>query len=273
MSNIAGTARDWERVAVGWFLKHSPDELLAEHKKNTHLRLVARWAPQIPGVRVLKTDLFEEAFGPDQFLFDLAVGSGATIGIDLCRDIAAQARRCGAEYGVDSTAYLCSDVRRLPFRDNSIDLIISDSTLDHFGTEAEIVSALRELARVLRVGGVLIVTMDNKSNLTYPPYAVIRLWMRLGLAPYFIGRTLSPAGLRRALEGVGLEVEETTAIFHYPHPDGLVRLLERCLRRLSGGRLDNAIRKGLSLLDRLEGSRTRYLTGRYVAAKAVKRGA
>ena len=270
---MASTPRDWERVAGGWFLKHSPNEILAEHKRNTHLHLVARWAPPSAGARILKTDLFEEAFGPDQFLFDLAVSSGGAIGIDLCHHIAAQAQRRGAEYGAGSTAYLCSDVRHLPLLDNSIDLIISDSTLDHFATEAEIVAALRELARVLRVGGVLIVTMDNKSNLTYPPYAVIRLWMRLGLAPYFIGRTFSAAELRRALQGVGLEVEETTAIFHYPHPDGLVRLVERCLRRLSGGRLDNAIRRGLSLLDGLEGSRTRYLTGRYVAAKAVKREA
>jgi ubiquinone/menaquinone biosynthesis C-methylase UbiE len=273
LSDIASTAKDWERVAGDWFLKHSPDELLAEHKKNTHLKLVARWAPQIAGARVLKTDLFEEAFGPDQLLFDLAAASGDAIGIDLCREIAAQARKRGATHGIDSTGYLCSDVRCLPFSDNSIDLIVSDSTLDHFATEAEIVSALGELARVLRVGGVLIVTMDNKRNLTYPPYAIVRLWMRLGLAPYFIGRTFSPGELRQALEEVGLEVQETTAIFHYPHPDGLVRLLERCLRRLSGGRLDNAVRRGLSLLDRLEGSRTRYLTGRYVAAKAVKRSA
>ena len=56
MSNVASTARDWERVAGDWFLKHPPDELLAEHKKNTHLKLVARWAPNIAGVRILKTD-------------------------------------------------------------------------------------------------------------------------------------------------------------------------------------------------------------------------
>jgi hypothetical protein len=39
---------------------------------------------------------------------------------------------------------------------------------------------------------------------------------------------------------------------------------------MSKGKLDNAIRKGLALLDKLEGKRTRYLTGRYIAVKAVK---
>lgn len=273
MSNPARVTEDWERVAGEWSLRHAPNELLAEHKRQTHLRLVERWAPGIDGARILKTDLFEEAFGPDQFFFDLGARSGSAIGIDLCRDIVAQAKRRGKEHGIDSTKYLCCDVRRIPLHANSIDLIVSDSTLDHFAAEEEIVTSLAELGHALRVGGVLILTMDNKRCLTYPPYALVRLWMRLGLAPYFIGKTFSPAELRRALERVGLEVDEMTAIFHYPHPDCLVRLLERCLRRLSGGRLDNAIRVGLSLLDRLEGSRTRYLTGRYVAAKAVKRGA
>ena len=112
--------------------------------------------------------------------------------------------------------------------------------------------------------------MDNKSNLTYPPYFIVRLWMKLRLSPYFIGKTLCLSKLRHALEEIGFSVEETTAIFHYPHPDRLVRWLEHSMRRLSRGSLDNAIRKGLAFLDKLEGKRTKYLTGRYIAVKAVK---
>lgn len=114
--------------------------------------------------------------------------------------------------------------------------------------------------------------MDNKSCLTYPPYFMVRLWMALGLAPYFIGKTLSLAGLRHSLEKIGFSVEESTAIFHYPYPDGLIRWLEHSLHKLSRGKLDNAIRQGLALLDKLEGKRTRYLTGRYIAVKAIKKG-
>jgi hypothetical protein len=40
---------------------------------------------------------------------------------------------------------------------------------------------------------------------------------------------------------------------------------------LGRGRFDNVIRKGLEFLDKLEGKRTKYVTGRYVAVKAVKR--
>jgi len=261
----------WDQVARGWFLRPPPSELLAEHGRKTHLALLARWAVVTKGGRIIKTDLFEVAFGPDPFLFHLAQVNSNVIGIDISHEVVRQAKRQAEHRGVDASQYLCSDVRHLPLQENSIDLAISDSTLDHFPSETDIVAALKELRRVLRVGGTLILTMDNKSNLTYPPYIFIRLWMRLGLAPYFIGKTLSLTKLRRTLEEIGFAVEESTAIIHYPHPDALVRWLERSLRKMGRGRFDDAIRKGLAVLDKLEGKRSKYLTGRYVAVKAVKR--
>jgi SAM-dependent methyltransferase len=273
LSKLGNRAEHWDHVAREWPLKGYSNELLAEHWKKVHLGLISRWA-DIPGARrILKTDLFAEAFRLQQFLFDIAQANGKIVGIDVSNEIVALAKKSAAFYGSDAGKYLCCDVRQLPLQDNSIDLIISESTLDHLSSEADIIAALKELGRVLRVGGTLILTMDNKSNFTYPPYFVVRLWMQLGLTPYFIGRTLSHTKLRHTLKEIGFSVEESTAIFHYPHPDGLIRLLERSLRKLSRGKLDNAIRRGLALLDRLEGKRTRYLTGRYIAVKAVKRQA
>lgn len=264
-------AESWDKVAKGWSLKSYANELLAEHKRKTYLRLIARWADLTNSQSVLKTDLFAEAFGPEQFLFDLAPTNNNITAIDISQEVVAGAKRQAKRHGVDSSKYLCCDVKRLPFSSESFDLIISDSTLDHFPSEIDIITALKELGRVLRVGGTLILTMDNKSNLTYPPYIFIRLWMKLGLTPYFIGKTLSLTKLKHSLKEIGLDVEESTAIFHYPHPDGLVRWLERSLRKLGRGGFDNAIRKSLAILDRLEGKRSQYLTGRYIAVKAVKR--
>ena len=95
--------------------------------------------------------------------------------------------------------------------------------------------------------------------------------MKLRLTPYFIGKTLSIKKLTQTLEGIGFDIEESTAVFHYPHPDIFVRLAERLFHRLSRGRLDNNIRKILAVLDNLEKKKTKYLTGRYLALKAVKR--
>jgi len=265
-------AEHWGEVARGWPDKGYANELLGEQKRKTYIDLISRWTKITPGQRILKTDLFAEAFGVEQFFFDAIPAKSDVVGIDVAFEIVAEAKNQALKRDMDTGSYLCCDVKKLPLRDSSIDLIISDSTLDHFPTEAEIVTALKELGRVLKDGGTLILTIDNKSNLTYPPYFFIRLWMKLGLSPYLIGRTLSLPRLRRALAEIGLTIEENTAILHYPHPDGLVRWLERSLRNLSRGRLDNAIRKGLACLNRLEGSKIKYLTGRYVAIKAVKPG-
>ncbi len=263
-------AEHWDKVAKGWSLKGYSNELLAEHKRRTYLGLITKWANVADSQRILKTDLFAEAFGPEQFLFDIALTNDNIVGIDVSVEIVERAKRQARHYGVDTSQYLCCNVKQLPLQDDSIDLIISDSTLDHFSRETDIIAALKELGRVLRAGGTLILTLDNKSNLTYPPYVFIRLWMRLRLSPYFIGKTLSLTKLEHTLEEIGFIVAESTAIFHYPHPDRLVRIMEHYLRKLSRGKLDNAIRKGLGFLDRLGGKRTEYLTGRYIAVKAVK---
>jgi len=260
----------WDQFTMEWRPNSHSNDLLARHKRETHLRLVARWAEVTNNLKILKTDLFEEAFGSDQFLFDLAEVSNDSIGIDISWEISSRARKNAKHYGLDISNYICCDVRRLPLRNDSIDLIISNSTLDHFPDEADIIAALRELRRVLRIDGILIITMDNKSNITYPPYMFVRLWMLLGLASYFIGRTLSAKELRHALGELGFRVEESAAIIHYPYPLALVRGVERFLCWLGRGRFDSAVIKSLAFLDKLDGKRVQYLTGRYVTVKAVK---
>ncbi|KAF7275104.1 hypothetical protein GWI33_012180 [Rhynchophorus ferrugineus] len=47
----------------------------------------------------------------------------------------------------------------LPFRDNSLDAVLSISVVHHLATTDRRVCALRELARVLRVGGRLVITV------------------------------------------------------------------------------------------------------------------
>ncbi len=71
MSKLGSKAEHWDHVAREWTLKGYSNELLAEHKKKTYLGLIARWADVANARNILKTDLFQEASGPDQFLFDL----------------------------------------------------------------------------------------------------------------------------------------------------------------------------------------------------------
>lgn len=261
----------WDRVAQAWSANGYANELLAEHKKKVYLDLVNRWTDIAGAGTILKTDLFAEAFGLEQFIFDISGLDGNLVGIDISSEIVSKAREQAGRHGVDTSRFCCCDVRQLPMPDNSVDLVISDSSLDHFPSEADIVAALKELARVLREGGVLFLSLDNKKQLSYPPYFITRAWMKFGLSPYFIGKTLSPSRLEQTLREIGFSVEEMTTILHYPHPDSLIRWLEYLLRKVSRCRLDNLIRRGLAWLDGLGEKRTRYLTGRYITVKAVKK--
>ncbi len=57
-----------------------------------------------------------------------------------------------------------SDIRNSPFKTESFDQIISNSTLDHFTNKNDIIVSLKELRRMLKPEGVLIITLDNPSN-------------------------------------------------------------------------------------------------------------
>ena len=217
----------------------------------------------------LKTDLFAEAFGEEEFLSALT-WSGSIVGIDISNAIVATARETCRTRAVSLQGYVTCDVRRLPFRNGCCDLVLSDSTLDHLPTHADILTAIAELASVLAPGGRLILTLDNPEQITYPPEWLVRLWMRLGLAPYYIGVTLSRRQLRATFLELGLRVERETAILHYPHPDGLVRGMETLVRRLGRGHLDRLVEHAFHLSERLQNSRLRYFTGRYLAVSGVK---
>lgn len=254
----------WNRVGEQWQSSERPNPLLAQHKRRVYQALIARWAGGAAPARALKTDLFAEAFNDEEFLSSLP-WRRRVVGIDISSAVLQRAR-CRPGIG-PLLGYVTCDVGCLPFRDGAFDLIISDSTLDHFEHEDRIGKALGELARVLERGGRMIVSIDNPGNLTYPPRWLVRLWMRLGLAPYYVGVTLSAERLSATLRSLGLTVSQLTAILHYPHPDTALRLCERCARAMGLGGL---VRHCFSSSEQLEATRLRYLTGRYLAVNAVK---
>jgi len=254
-----GPAR-WDDVARRMETKpHYLDPFLGELKRQAHLDLVGRWGGAPAEGRTLKTDLFEEALGPDAFLTDL---QGSLVALDVSPAIAHEARQRDPGR---RAAYVAADVRRLPFADGSFALIVSPSTLDHFADPADLGRSLGELARVLDPAGRLIITLDNRQNVFDP---LLRLVIRLGRAPYYIGRSYTVDELRAELEAAGLMVLETTAILHNPRlmATGAVAIANR----LGWPPLIRLVRRALTAAQRLEGTRWRYRTGSFVAARAIK---
>jgi SAM-dependent methyltransferase len=221
--------------------------------------------PASPAGNVLKTDLFDEVVGSG-LVPALLERFGRVAGIDVSPVIVDAAR---ARYPrLDAEA---ADVRALPFPEEAFDAVVSNSTLDHFPSRDDIATALGELHRVLRPGGALLVTLDNPVN----PVVAIRnaLPERIReasrLVPFPVGATCGPRRLRALLCETGFEVAALTSVLHCPRV--LVVLGGQLIDRYGG---ETAKRRYVRVLTPLEGlSRlpTRFVTGHFVAALAIRR--
>jgi SAM-dependent methyltransferase len=232
-----------DRLPAGW----------RQHVRDAHLDLVERWAAPLDG-RWLKTDLFEEMSDARSLLARLG-GRAEWVGVDVSDAVHRRGR-------TDRAAPTRADVRRLPFRDGAFDGVLSTSTLDHFPDVADIEIAIAELRRVLRPGGLLVLTLDNPRN------PLIRLRNRLPtrwqqrsrLVPFFVGATLSAEDGRDVLERQGFAVSACEHMLHAPHVIGT-----------RPARWRPYAERMLPLFDRLTHTRVAAVTGHYVAFRAVAR--
>ena len=226
------------------------------HADLATLSLLERWLPAGRLHHLLKTDLYDESCS-DGLVPALAERAERVVGIDVSTLIAAGAARRSCACAV------AGDVRQLPFRDGVFDVVVSNSTLDHFADHAQITVALRELRRAIVPGGVLIVTLDNPGH----PLVRVRnrlapLLRRTGLVPYAVGATHGRDGLRRALEDAGFAVAELTAVHHFP------RVALVGIERVLGARGRRGTLRVACAAERLARWPTRWWTGQYVAALA-----
>ena len=242
-----------------WYL----DPLAAAQKRDVHRAWIQRNIPPYLQIRsILKTDLFEEAYGSDELLFSLPLDADLKIGCDLSLATVARAEVRGRDSGCRCVT---ADVRRLPLPDQCIDVVLSNSTLDHFDTEADIEESLRELTRVLKPGGVLLVSLDNPHN---PFFLLLRSALPWTGLAYRLGKTLPRSELLRILREAGLEVQSSELLIH--NPRFLSTLLFLGLRRLFGRWADSPIRWLLGAFSLLGKLPTRALTGVFIAACAHK---
>jgi ubiquinone/menaquinone biosynthesis C-methylase UbiE len=162
-----------------------------------------------------------------------------------------------------------ADVRHLPFANNMFDVIVSNSTLDHFKSLDEIVASLHELYRVLQVGGQLLLTLDNLANPIIAlrnalPFALLN---HLGIVPYYVGATCGPYLMQRTLQQVGFEVLEVSTVMHCPRvfAIAMARLLEHAKPETQ-----RCFLSFLMAFEYLSSWPTRFLTGHFVAVRAIK---
>lgn len=256
-------AEYWSSVTETWLQAH-PQRLWRVH---TDTLLSDFLEHQLAGRKVeciLKTDLFDEVVNAGLFPC-LASHALTVVGIDISSVTvqAAQARH-------PSLQAACADVLRLPFADRSFDLVVSNSTLDHFADLNNLVVGLSELHRVLRPGGELLLTLDNLAN----PIIAIRnalpfpMLNRLGLVPYYVGATCGPVRLLRLLLQSNFEVRAVGTLEHSPRV--LTVALAGILERHASPALQTRFIEWLRGWERLSTWPGRFLTGHYITVSAIK---
>ena len=208
----ASTEQHWKEVADDG-LANLSIPLWRSFCDQMYLRLMNAWIDDRRFRATLKTDLFDEVVGEGLAEWMLSVSDHAE-GIDLVPDIAQKAAARHPGLVTHQADVRCLEV----YPTHCFDLIVSNSTLDHFVDESDLRRSLEELARVLFPGGLLFVTLDNPLN---PIISIRNRWsstssQRNRLVPYFMGHTVSQLELCRLVEAVGLTVERKDYSMHLP---------------------------------------------------------
>ena len=255
---------NWDKVA-GRLLDESVNKLWRRHSDLVNSELLEAWLYPEKEQRILKTDLFDEAVS-DGLLPIMEERAQYVFGMDISDKILLKVK---SSHPVIRSVK--ADARHLPFLTDTFDLVVSNSTLDHFVSGRELIAALCELRRVLRPGGRLILTLDNMAN---PVIALRRLLpfrflRRLGILPYYVGITYTPWRLRRVLDRIGMDAVEITAIMHFPRI--IVVALGKLVDDRAGRCLNNFLFNAIMAFENLSKLPSRYFTGYFVAARSKKK--
>jgi SAM-dependent methyltransferase len=246
------------------------EDLWRAYLKDVYKNLRAGWRNEANIGRALKTDLYDEAICRHGLLPLFEHKCDHIVAVDLAFEtVQAAKRRLRSAHG-ECFQMAVSDARRQPFQSGTFDEILSNSTLDHFSYRADLTASLMELHRILKRGGVLIITLDNPQN----PVVWIRNrmpygWLKgLGIIPYYMGVTLSISELIRALESIGFAVPNSTVIVHSPRV--LAIWAGFLIGKLRHEGIKASFRKFLSFFECLGHLPTKIITGYFIAVKAVK---
>jgi ubiquinone/menaquinone biosynthesis C-methylase UbiE len=243
--------------------KNNFQKLWREHSDYINTDLISRWLPNRPNEASLKTDIFDEFVCAGLYPC-LQTKAKKSYGIDLSEIILKSTRSKYPEMSL-----LAANVLSLPFIEDTFDLVISNSTIDHFEYNSQIKESLSELYRVLNKGGTIILTMDNLSN----PVVALRnkmpvLLNRIRVVPYYVGATLCLNQLIKIMELIGFNIIDKCFIMHCPR--AICVAAAYFMKKYSSRKKQLGFLKILRAFEHLSELPTKQLTGYFIAVKATK---
>jgi SAM-dependent methyltransferase len=131
----------------------------------------APWMPRLMGFENFSgARLLEVGCGMGSDLLQFARGGARCTGVDLTPRSIEITRHRFRLYDADGD-FMISDGERLPFRDESFDVVYSNGVLHHTPDTA---GAIREVHRVLRPGGTAKIMLYHRNSLNYWFEIVVR---------------------------------------------------------------------------------------------------
>jgi hypothetical protein len=233
-------------------------------------KLIAQWSATHRLDYVLKTDLFEEATNAPGLAPFSRVRTKFFVGMDHSFVGVVKARMAMKRQCPDKDLFICCDVRHLPFKPDVFDLIISNSTLDHFTAKKFITISLKEIFRVTKRSAGLLLVLDNPLNplifiRNHLPYTLLKA---IGLIPYYMGSLVSKQQLIQLMERIGFKIHRSSYISHCPRI--LLVGAEKMLTRLGNNSLRGRLIAIMERFERLRNSPTRSVTAQFIMVEAAK---
>ncbi|HOX24975.1 MAG TPA: metalloregulator ArsR/SmtB family transcription factor [Candidatus Krumholzibacteria bacterium] len=188
----------------------------------------------------LQTGVLAALVPPDRRVIDVGTGSGAllpilasaaaaVVAVDHSAVLLGRARRRCRDAGCANVTFQRADVRALPFSSGSFDAAYSSMVLHHV---ADPLDAVRELARVVKPGGRVVVLEFTRHNLTWMRDSLAHRWLgfdREQLESWFAAAGLGPARWlqRRRTVTAADELPAVAGREGFTWPDVLLAVVDR----------------------------------------------
>lgn len=155
------------------------------------------------------------AFPIDEMLFASRIGEW--VGIDLSQEtIKVSETVIQKELHPDMQAKIHfeqQDATALTFPDNSFDIGVSFSTFDHIPSHEKRQQAVKELARVVKPGGHVIITVPNRRHILY--YARSQSQQKRNLSHYGYEYCFSPEEIKKMMKNSELDIKKFISTWSY----------------------------------------------------------
>ena len=143
--------------------------------------------------------VLEVGFGPGAFLPTLAASAKHVYGIDLHKEIT-KVRGALKKSKIEGVCLLNGDIYSIPFRNETFDLVICQSVLEHLDN---LDRALKEVSRVLKKNGKLIIGSPLKNKITKKLFALLG----------YKDDEIHPSGHKEILESCGKNFQIEKCIY------------------------------------------------------------